>query len=79
MSRGGYRKNAGRPKGTTKGDGLPTKVVRISSEVSKEQCEAIPELVALLDHWEEECLANPESPRHYYLRKALDEIRVLGY
>jgi hypothetical protein len=79
MARGGHRQGAGRPKGTTKGDGLPTKVVRISTEVSKEQCEAIPELVALLNHWEDDCLANPDSARHYYLRKALDEIRALGF
>ena len=79
MARGGYRKGAGRPRGTTKGDGLPSKVIRVSSEVSKEQCESIPELTGLLDYWEQECDANPEKPRYYFLRKAIDEIRALGF
>ena len=79
MGRGGYRKGAGRPRGTTKGDGLPSKVIRVSSDVTKEQCEAIPELVALIDHWELECDANLDKPRYYFLRKAIDEIRALGF
>jgi hypothetical protein len=79
MPRGGKRIGAGRPVGTTKGDGMPTHVVRVSAEVTKEQCEAIPELIDLINHWEEECLANPESSRHYYLRKMLDEVRALGF
>jgi hypothetical protein len=77
--RGGKREGAGRPPGTTKADGLPTHVVRVSSEITKEQCQSIPELIAIVDHWEAECLANPDSARHYWLRKAIDEIRVLGY
>jgi hypothetical protein len=58
---------------------MPSKVIRVSAEISKEQCEAIPELIAILNHWEDDCLANPDSARHYYLRKALDEIRALGF
>jgi hypothetical protein len=79
MARGGHRQGAGRPKGATKSEGMPSKVIRVSAEISKEQCEAIPELIAILNHWEDDCLANPDSARHYYLRKALDEIRALGF
>lgn len=79
MARGGRRVGAGRPVGSSKGDGLSTKVVRVSSEVDKLQCETIPELVALLDHWEELVQSNPGQPRYYYLAKALDEIRALGF
>lgn len=79
MARGGKRVGAGRPVGTTKGEGLPTKVVRVSAEISKEQIDSIPQLVDLLNHWEDECIAQPESSRHYFLRKALEEIRALGY
>lgn len=79
MARGGKRTGAGRPVGSTKGEGMPTRVVRISSEVTKEQCDAIPQLVDLLNHWEDECSVNPDSARHYFLKKALEEIRALGY
>jgi hypothetical protein len=82
-TRGGKRQGAGRPKGTTKADGLPTHVVRISTEISKEQCQAVPELIALINHWEDEMLAaqeRGESLRTYEkLRKFLDEARALGY
>lgn len=79
MARGGKRVGAGRPTGSTKGDGMPTKVVRVSAEIGKEQCDSIPQLLDLLNHWEDECMANPGSSRHYFLKKALDEIRALGY
>ncbi len=79
MARGGKRVGAGRPVGTTKGDGMATHVVRVSAEVSKEQCDRIPELIDLLNHWEDECQRNPDNPRHYFLKQALDEIRALGY
>lgn len=80
MARGGKRSGAGRPVGTTKGDGMPTRVVRVSAEVTKEQCDSIPQLIEILNHWEDDCItAGDSSPRHYYLRKALDEIRALGY
>lgn len=79
MARGGKRHGAGRPVGTTKGEGLPTKVVRVSADVSKEQIDSIPQLVDLLNYWEDECIAQPQSSRHYFLRKALEEIRALGY
>lgn len=79
MARGGKRKGAGRPVGTTKGEGMPTKVVRVSCEVTKEQCDSIPQLQDLLNHWEDECAANPDGVRYYFLKKALEEIRALGY
>lgn len=75
MTRGGKRDGAGRPKGVT----IPTRVKRIPTDISDEAIDNIPALRDLLAHWEDECLANPESARHYFLRKALEEIRVLGY
>ncbi len=80
MPRGGKRVGAGRPLGSTKGEGMPTRVVRVSAEVSKVQCESIPQLIDLLNYWEDECLkAGEGSARHYFLRKAIEEIRALGY
>lgn len=75
MARGGRRDGAGRPKGVT----IPTRVKRIPTDVSDEVIDNIPTLRDLLSHWEDECLANPENPRHYFLRQALEEIRNLGY
>lgn len=77
--RGGKRKGAGRPKNSSKFNGMPSKVIRVSQEVDVLQAQAIPELQALIQHWEDECLANPESARHYYLRKFLDELQALGF
>jgi hypothetical protein len=51
----------------------------VSAEVSKEQCDSVPQLIDLLNHWEDECDANPDAVRYYFLRKALEEIRALGY
>jgi hypothetical protein len=80
MPRGGKREGAGRKVGTGKGEGLASHVVRVSSEVTKDQCNSIPSLIATLDHWEEECRAAGEgSARHYFLRQMIDEIRALGY
>jgi hypothetical protein len=36
MARGGFRVGAGRKPGTTKAEGLPTKVVRVSTKLSNE-------------------------------------------
>jgi fructoselysine-6-P-deglycase FrlB-like protein len=47
--------------------------------ITTEQITSIPELQRVIDHWEDECVANPDSARHYWLRKAIDEIRGLGY
>jgi hypothetical protein len=79
MPRGGKRPGAGRKVGSTKSDGMPSKVIRVSIEIDKEQCESLPELKQLINYWEDECVANPDNPRHYFLRKAIEEIRALGY
>lgn len=76
-SHGGKRANAGRPKGTSK-EKQPTYVVRVPAEISKDHIEAIPSLRTVLDHWEDECNANPDAVRYYFLRQALEEIRALG-
>jgi hypothetical protein len=75
MARGGKRDGSGRPKGVT----IPTRVKRIPTDISDEVIDNIPALRDLIGHWEDECIANPENPRHYFLRQAIEEIRVLGY
>jgi hypothetical protein len=50
----------------------------VSTEISKAECEAIPSLKTVLDHWEAECMANPDGARYHFLRQALEEIRALG-
>jgi hypothetical protein len=79
MTRGGKREGAGRPKGTTKSDGMPSKVVRVPTDITKEMLENLIPLRDLISHWEAECEANPDNPRHYFLRQVLGEIRDLGY
>lgn len=79
MPHGGKRAGAGRPRGTTKGDGLPTHVVRVSTDVSKEMCDNVPTLRDILNHWEDKALSDPDNPRYYYLKQMMDEIRALGY
>ena len=79
MTRGGVRKGAGRPKGTTKAGGLPTKAFRLSAEFTKEQYEALSSLIAVIDYWEDECSKNPASARHYFLKQMIEEIKGLGY
>jgi hypothetical protein len=75
----------GKPRKRKAGGGRPakhgeaTRSIRVPLSVEAEIISAIPELRAILDHWEQECLSNPDSARHYYLKKALDEIRALGY
>lgn len=76
---GGKRAGAGRKAGTTKAEGLPTHVVRISTEITKEQAQALPSLIAVFDYWEKECAKNPLSARHYFLKQMIEEIRSLGY
>lgn len=83
MPRGGRRVNAGRKVGTTKADGLPTKVVRVSSELPNENYQNLPSLMAVIDYWEDElsaARARGESVRTYEkLEKLLDEVRALGF
>jgi len=78
MTRGGYRKGAGRPKGTTKGEGMPTKVVRVSVDISKDEIDNIQTLKDILNHWEDRVILE-DNPRYYYLKQMLEEIRALGY
>jgi hypothetical protein len=73
MARGGKRDGAGRPR-----EAVKTHVIRVPLDVSKAECEAIPSLRDVLAHWEDECEANPDGARYYFLRQALEEIRALG-
>lgn len=83
MPRGGARVGGGRPKGSTKSEGMPSHVVRIPTDVSKEVAQAIPSLRAILDHWEAEIEKNPPTrstnARYWYAKQMLDEIRALGF
>jgi hypothetical protein len=83
MGRGGFRVGAGRKPGTTKADGLPTKVVRVSTELPSEMYQRLPNLLALVDDWEIRILAaknRGESLRTYEkLAKFIEEVRALGY
>ena len=83
MARGGFRVGAGRKPGTTKANGLPTKVVRVSTELPNECYQRLPELLARIEDWEEEIIAakaRGESLRTYEkLAKLIEEVRALGY
>jgi hypothetical protein len=83
MARGGVRKGAGRKPGTTKANGLPTKVVRVSTELPNECYQRLPELLARIEDWEEEIIAakaRGESLRTYEkLAKLIEEVKALGY
>ncbi len=57
MARGGFRVGAGRKPGTTKAEGLPTKVVRVSTELPNESYQRLPELLAQIEDWEERIMA----------------------
>jgi hypothetical protein len=76
---------AGLPRKRRPGAGRPTKhgeqtrSIRVPLSIPTELITNIPELQVIIDYWEKECRNNPESSRHYYLRKVLDEIRGLGY
>jgi hypothetical protein len=83
MARGGARPGAGRKAGSTKSEALATKVVRVSSELPNESYQRLPELLARIDHWEEEMTAakaRGESGRTYEkLATLIEEVRLLGY
>lgn len=83
MARGGVRLGAGRKVGSTKAGGLSTKVVRVSTELSNECYQRLPELLARIDDWEERMIAakaRGESLRTYEkLAKLIEEVRALGY
>lgn len=73
-SHGGRREGAGRKPGSPLG--MQTKTVRVTIDISTEQCKAIPDLIALLDYWESRA---DDSPRYYYLKTLIDEARGLGF
>ncbi|HEY9711081.1 MAG TPA: hypothetical protein V6D48_22935, partial [Oculatellaceae cyanobacterium] len=76
MARGGKREGSGRKAGIT----IPSRVKRIPTDLTDEMIDNLPELRALIDHWEEECIAAGEgSARHHFLKQCLEEIRALGY
>jgi hypothetical protein len=79
MPRGGKRKGAGRPIGSGKGEGVSTKVVRVSSDISKEQLDNLQQLKDLIDAYEIDCMCNKTSPRYHFAAKLIEEIRALGY
>jgi hypothetical protein len=83
MPRGGPRPGGGRPKGTTKSEGMPSHVIRVPLDVSRDVAQAIPSLRAVLDHWESEIAKNPPSrttnARYWYLKQMIEEIRELGF
>lgn len=73
------RPGAGRPPK----HGEVTRSLKVPMSVSAEEISAIPELRAILDHWEGQVRANPpdrgKNARYWYLAQALDEIRALGF
>jgi hypothetical protein len=83
MARGGFRVGAGRKPGTTKANSLPTKVVRVSTELPNECYQRLPELLARIEDWEEQMMAakaRGESLRTYEkMAKLIEEVRALGY
>jgi hypothetical protein len=69
------RPGAGRP---TK-YGEPTRSIRVPISITTAQITSLPELQRIIEHWEDECIANPGSVRYQFLRQMLEEIRTLGY
>lgn len=53
MPRGGVRPGAGRKVGSTKAYELPTKVVRLSTELPNDCYQRLPDLLVSIDDWEE--------------------------
>jgi hypothetical protein len=71
--RGGARKGAGRPKPKT-----PTKVLRVPSDVTKDEVEAIPSIKASMASWYELIEEEPDSPRYHFLKHFLADLEALG-
>jgi len=75
----------GKPRKRAPGAGRPpkhgeqTRSIRVPVSLATEQITSLPELQRIIDHWEDECVANPDSVRYHFLKKALEEIRALGY
>lgn len=76
-SHGGVRPGAGQPSKF----GEKTKTVRLPESLAEQRdlIVAIPELRRLLDEIEQDCQENPDSPRRYFLVKAVNRIRALGF
>lgn len=76
MARGGVRTGAGRPRKSQ----AKTRVVRVPVSITDEQIKALESVVAELDHWEEECKANPgDVARYHFLKQAIEAIRATGF
>jgi hypothetical protein len=75
----------GKPRKRAPGAGRPTKhgeatrSIRVPVSISTGQITSLPELQRIIDHWEDECVANPNSIRYHFLRQMLEEMRTLGY
>jgi hypothetical protein len=79
----------GKPRKRAPGGGRPpkhgeqTKSVRVPVSVPTELISSIPELQAILDHWEAELTLNPpdraKNARYWYAKQIVDEIRALGF
>lgn len=80
---------SGKPRKRKVGAGRPskhgeaTRSIRVPLSLSTDQITSLPELKALIDHWEDEMIAakeRGESMRTYEkLAKFIDEARALGY
>lgn len=83
MPSGGARPGSGRKKGSGNSNAVITHAVRIPIEVTKEDCQAIPSLKAILRYWEDELEAarqRGESLRTYEkLEQLLNEVKLLGF
>jgi hypothetical protein len=75
----------GEPRKRAPGAGRPTKhgeatrSIRVPVSISIRQITSLSELQRIIDHWENEYVANPGSIRYHFLRQMLEEIRTLGY
>jgi hypothetical protein len=75
----------GKPRKRAPGAGRPakygeqTRSIRVPMSITTAQITSLPELQRIIDHWEDECVANPGSVRYQFLRQMLEEIRSLGY
>ncbi len=82
-NRGGRRPGAGRPKGTTKPDGMITRTVRVSCELEPEKYQNLPSLLNLLYSYEELLLAQREAGQTTRtwdkFEQFLEEAKTLGY
>ncbi len=83
MPRGGSRLGSGRKKSTGNLTPAPTHALRVPTEVSKQDCEMVPSVKAILRYWEDEVKAardRGESLRTYEkLQELLDEVKQLGF